>query len=215
MKSVTQDLKEDLLTVYDPSDAFAMMSLANLKAIKLAIPASKMKTHYMRAFVCRDYPGIAMSQNSIGSLLQRIGMDGSRRRQFYQHRVATAADYHIAIDGTLKQDNSKVNDLSTYSRKTRVRGCSEVSVLYAYGIERMESICAEVFPGNNIDASSYPAFIRDNDIRKGIIVADKGFPSSKIKAELSEWSDLHFLTSIKRNDIHVKGNGMLSFESVF
>lgn len=112
-------------------------------------------------------------------------MDGSRRRQFYQLRIqSTAAHHHVAIDGTLKQDNSKVNDLSAYSRKARVRGCCEVSVLYAYDMKRMESVCAEVFPGNSIDASSYPAFIRDNDIRKGIIVADKGFPPSKIKAEL-------------------------------
>ena len=40
-------------------------------------------------------------------------------------------------------------------------------------LEYMEPICAEVFPWNSIDASSYPAFIRDNDIQKGIIVADK------------------------------------------
>ena len=215
VKSVTQDLKEDLLAVYDPSDVFAMMSLATLKVIKPAITASRMKTHYLRTFVCKDYPGAALSQNSISNLLQRIGMNGSRRKQFYQRRMAaTAADHHIAIDGTLKQDNSKVNDLSAYSRKARVRGCSEVSVLYAYDIERMEPICAEVFPGNCIDASSYPAFIRDNDIQKGIIVADKGFPPSKIKAELSERPDLHFLTPIKRNDVRIKDNDMLSFEGI-
>ena len=40
-------------------------------------------------------------------------------------------------------------------------------MLYAYDIEAMEPICAEVFPGNSIDASSYAAFIRDNDIRRG------------------------------------------------
>lgn len=215
VKSVTQDLKEDLLAVYDPSDVFAMMSLVTLKVIKPAITASRMKTHYLRTFVCKDYPGAALSQNSIGNLLQRIGMNGSRRKQFYQRRMAaTATDHHIAIDGTLKQDNSKVNDLSAYSRKARVRGCSEVSVLYAYDIERMEPICAEVFPGNSIDASSYPAFIRDNDIQKGIIVADKGFPPSKIKTELSERPDLHFLTPIKRNDVRIKDNDMLSFEGV-
>ena len=215
VKSVTQDLKEDLLAVYDPSDVFAMMSLATLKVIKPAITASRMKTHYLRTFVCKDYPGAALSQNSIGNLLQRIGMNGSRRKMFYQRRMAaTAANHHIAIDGTLKQDNNKVNDLSAYSRKARVRGCSEVSVLYAYDIERMEPICAEVFPGNSIDASSYPAFIRDNDIQKGIIVADKGFPPSKIKAELSERPDLHFLTPIKRNDVRIKDNDMLSFEGV-
>ena len=89
-----------------------------------------------------------------------------------------------------------------------------MSVLYAYDIERMEPVCAEVFPGNSIDASSYPAFIRDNDIRKGIIVADKGFPPSKIKAELQERPDLHFLTPIKRNDARISDNDMLSFEGV-
>lgn len=215
VKSVTKDLKEDLLAVYDPSDAYAMMSLATLKVIKPAITASRMSTHYHRTFVCKDYPGAAMSQNSISSLLQRIGMNGSKRRQFYQRRInAVAADHHVAIDGTLKQDNSKVNDLSAYSRKARVRGCREVSVLYAYDIERMEPVCAEVFPGNSIDASSYPAFIRDNDIRKGIIVADKGFPPSKIKAELEERPDLHFLTPIKRNDVRISDNDMLSFEGV-
>ena len=215
VKSVTQDIKEDLLAVYDQSDAFAMMSLATLKVIKPAITASRMKTYYLRTFVCKDYPGAALSPNSIGNLLQRIGMDGSRRKLFYQRRMAaTAADHHIAIDGTLKQDNSKVNDLSAYSRKARVRDCGEVSVLYAYDIERMEPICAEVFPGNSIDASSYPTFIRDNDIRKGIIVADKGFPPSKIKAELSERPELHFLTPIKRNDVRIKDNDMLSFEGV-
>ena len=109
VKSVTRDLKEDLLAVYDPSDVFAMMSLATLKVIKPAITASRMKTHYLRTFVCKDYPGAALSQNSIGNLLQRIGMNGSRRKQFYRRRMAaTATDHHIAIDGTRKQDNSKV-----------------------------------------------------------------------------------------------------------
>ena len=215
VKSVTKDLKEDLLAVYDPSDAFAMMSLATLKVIKPAITAGRMAAHYRRTFVCRDYPGAALSRNSICSLLQRIGMDGSKREKFYQLRMhAVVEDHHIAIDGTLKQDNSSVNDLSAYSHKARVRGCQEVSVLYAYDIERMEPVCAEVFPGNSIDASSYPAFIRDNDIRRGIIVADKGFPPSKIKTELAQRPELHFLTPIKRNDVRISDNDMLSFEGV-
>ena len=215
VKSLTGDIKEDLLAVYDPSDVYAIMSLLTLKVIKPSITASRMATHYRRTFVCMDYPGAAMSENAIGNLLQRIGMNGSQRRQFYQLRMrATASDHHIAIDGMLKQDNSKVNDLSAYSRKARVRGCCEVSVLYAYDIERMEPICAEVFPGNSIDASSYSAFIRDNDIRKGIIVADKGFPPSMIQTELKERPDLHFLTPIRRNDSRISGNDMLSFTGV-
>jgi len=107
-----------------------------------------------------------------------------------------------------------VNDLSAYSYKARTKGRCEISVLYAYDIEQMEPVCAEVFPGNSIDSSSYAAFIRDNDIRKGIIVADKGFPPSRISDELKERPELHFLTPIKRNDARISDNDMLSFEGV-
>lgn len=213
--SVTRDFFQDLLKVYDPTDVYAMMAIATLKVIKPSVTANRMSVHYNRTFVCRDYPGAAMSKNSIGSLYQRIGMDGSKRKKFYQLRLKQVAeDHHIAIDGTLKQDNSKVNDLSAFSYKARTRGCTEVSVLYAYDIEKMEPLCAEVFPGNSIDATSYPAFIRDNDIRRGIIVADKGFPPGKIKTELAERPELHFLTPIKRNDVRITDNDMLSFEGV-
>lgn len=213
--SVTEDIRDDLLKVYPPSDAYAIMSIATLRVTRPGIASSRMSTEYSRTFVCKDYPGAALSKNSVGSLMHRIGMDGSKRREFYQLRMAqVASDHHVAIDGMLKQDNSKVNDLSAYSRKARVKGSKEISVLYAYDIELMEPICAEVFPGNCIDASAYPAFIRDNDIRKGILVGDKGFPPSKIKTELAERPDLHFLTPIRRNDVRIADNDMLSFEGV-
>ena len=62
----------------------------------------------------------------------------------------------------------------------------------------------EIFPGNSIDASSYAAFIRDNDIRKGIIVSDKGFPVQD-QNRAGGTPDLHFLTPVKRNDVGDQG----------
>lgn len=215
VKSVSADLLSDLLKIYPPNEAYSIMSIATLRVIKPKITLGRMATHYRRTFVCKDYPGAAMSKNTLGNLLQRIGQDGNKRKDFYHLRISSVVeDHHIAIDGTLKQNTSIVNDLSAYSYKARTRGCSEVSVLYAYDIEQMEPVCAEVFPGNSIDASSYSAFIRDNDIRKGIIVADKGFPPSKIKEKLDERPELHFLTPIKRNDLRISDNDMLSFEGV-
>ena len=146
VRSVTRDILEDLLAVYDPSDVYAMMAIATLRVIRPSIPSNRIRTHYNRTFVCRDYPGAALSKNSVGSLYQRIGMDGSKRKKFYERRLSrVSAEHHVAIDGMLKQDNSIVNDLSAYSRKARVRGCREVSVLYAYDIEKMEPVCAQVW----------------------------------------------------------------------
>ena len=173
VRSVSKDLLSELLGVYTPKDAYTIMAIASLRVIKPEVS-----------------PGIGLSENTVSAFLQGIGRDGNRRLAFYHKRAeAVAADHHVAIDGMLKQDNSIINDLSAFSYKARTKGCREVSVLYAYDIEAMEPICAEVFPGNSIDATSYKSFIRDNDIRKGIIVADKGFPPSQIGDELAERPD--------------------------
>ena len=215
VKSVTGDILTELLNIYSPKDAFMIMAIATLRVIKPSITATRMSTHYKRTFVSQDYPGLAMSPNSICGFLQRVGQDGLKRKTFYQVRsAAVIAEHHVAIDGTLKQDTSTVNDLSAFSYKSRIKGCKEVSVLYAYDVEKMEPICAEVFPGNSIDASSYPAFIRDNDLQNGIIVADKGFPPSMIAEELKERPALHFLTPIKRNDSRIQNNNSLEFDGI-
>ena len=214
-RSVSEDLMDELLQAYALKDATTIMAIATLRVIKPEITSGRLSTHYRRTFVSKYYPAVAISPNSVSKFYQNLGMAGDHRRKFYQLRAeAVAADHHVAIDGTLKQDSSTVNDLSAFSYKSKKKGYKEISVLYAYDIESMEPICAEVFPGNSIDAASYKAFIHDNDIRKGIIVADKGFPPSKIREELEERPDLHFLTPIKRNDTRIFKNDMLSFEGV-
>lgn len=212
---ITSDLYSDLLAVYPANEAAQIMAIAGLRVIKQGIASNRLSAHYNRTFISIFYPGAALSQNTVKNLLERIGMDGKKRKAFFERRLkAVAEDHHLAVDGTLKQDTSTENDLSAFSYKARVKGCEDISVLYAYDIELMEPVCSQVFPGNSIDASSYSSFIRDNNIHKGIIVADKGFPPSKIREELNNRPDLHFLTPIKRNDTRIKNNQMLDFEGV-
>ena len=214
--SVSSDLMSELLEVYNAKDAYCIMAIATLRIIKPGITGMRMGTHYRRTFVSKYYPGIAISPNSVCNFYQMLGQAGHLRKSFYQLRASKVVkEHHVAIDGTLKQDSSSVNDLSAFSYKAKKKGCQEVSVLYAYDIEAMEPICAEVFPGNSTDAASYRSFIRDNDIKRGIIVADKGFPPSSIKEELKNRPDLHFLTPIKRNDARIANNDMLNFNGCF
>ena len=177
VRSVSIDLFTELLSVYTPKDAYTIMAIASLRVIKPEVSAKRFATQYQQTFISKFYPGIDLSENTVSAFLQGIGRDGNRRLAFYHKRAASvAADHHVAINGMLKQDSGIVNDLSAFSCRARTKGCREVSVLYAYDIEATEPICAEIFPGNSIDATSYRSFIRDNDIRKGIIVANKGFP---------------------------------------
>lgn len=88
VKSVTSDLFHDLLAVYPADEAYSIMSMATLKVIKPSITAMRMSIHYNRTFVCRDYPGAALSKNTVCHLLQQIGQEGSKRKMFYQRRLA-------------------------------------------------------------------------------------------------------------------------------
>ena len=213
--SETSDLFHDLLNCYPPRDAYALIGMAMIRTIKPEVKNRRLATEYRRTFVSRFYQGACLSQNHVSTLLQKVGEDGEKRRAFYESRMQRVeADHHILIDGMLKQDTSAVNDHSAFSFKARVKGCKDISVLYAYDVEKMEPICAEVFAGNQIDALSFATFIRDHKIQRGIIVADKGFPPAKIQQELADSPDLHYLIPIKRNDVRIKNNGMLSFQGV-
>ena len=213
--SVSADLLSDLLETFAAKDAYTIMTIASLRVMRPSIASGRLASFYRKTFISKFYPGAALSENTVSAFLNDLGEARAKRRAFYQKRAdRVIAEHHIAIDGMLKQDNSSVNDLSAFSHKARVRGCKEVSVLYAYDIEKMEPVCAEIFPGNSIDASSYAAFIRDNDIRNGIIVSDKGFPPARIMDELKSRPNLHFLTPIKRNDVRIKDNDALNFDGV-
>lgn len=212
---VSVDLVKDLLDVYSPKDAYTIMTIATLRIIHPKVTDSRLNTHYQRTFVSKFFPGVHLCANTVSSFIQRLGEDSKKRESFFQKRLETlCASEHILIDGTLKTDTSTVNDLSAFSRKARIKGCKDLSILYAYDLEKKEPLCAQVFPGNTIDAKAYATFINTNKITKGIIIDDKGFPPSQIYQELKDHPDLHFLTPLKRNNELIEGNHMLDFEGI-
>ena len=132
VRSVSRDLFAELLGVYTPKDAYTIMAIASLRVIKPEVSAKRLATQYQQSFICKFYPGIGLSENTVSAFLQGIGRDGNRRLAFYHKRAASVvSDHHVAIDGMLKQDNSIVNVLSAFSYKARTKGCREISVLYA------------------------------------------------------------------------------------
>ena len=124
------------------------------------------------------------------------------------------ADHHLLIDGTLKSNESKINSLSDFSRKAKLKGSRDISVLYAFDLEAMEPVCSKCYPGNMLDATAYSDFIKHNGIKKGIIVGDKGFPSSAAKEEFDSNPDLHYLNPIKRNAKLITTHNMYDFTGI-
>lgn len=213
--SVSRDIESDLLAIFSPNDAMRIMAVAMLKIVHPGVCNGRLQQQYNRTFARCYYPGIALAKNTVSTFLKKLGQDGTKRRAFYQRRLdSVEQSHHIAIDGTLKQDTSRVNSLSQFSRKARVKGCRDISILYAYDIEAMEPLCAHVYAGDIIDARACRSFIVDNNITKGVILTDKGFPPKEIAEELKNRPALHFLTPIKRSDSRIRQFNMLSFEGI-
>jgi hypothetical protein len=65
-----------------------------------------------------------------------------------------------------------------------------------------------------LDLTAYESFIRENGVTKGIIVADKGFPSSAAQDQFRENPDLHYLNPIKRNSTLIGTYAMLDYSGI-
>ena len=213
VKSVSEDILQDLYKVMDCKNAILTLVLAALRILYPRVPNSRLRSRYQKSYLSIFYPDVALSENTVSKFLCDLGANMTVRKAFCLERLKrVAADHHIAIDGTLIQDSSKVNDLSGFSYKARIKGCKELSVLYAYDVEKNEPICAQVFPGNQPDICTCKEFIASNHIDRGIIVADKGFNLKEIRKLREASPELHYLVALKRDDKRVKTLGLLKMK---
>lgn len=208
-------IKKELFSVYNETDAMKVYCIAILRVCHPGIKNYELKEAYDTGFLSELYPGVALSKNTVTDFLNNLGKAVSRIVRFMRNRTgAVSMDHHLLVDGTLKSDESRVNSLSDFSRKARTKGTRDISVLYAFDLEEMEPVCSKCFPGNMLDATSYSAFISENGIKKGIIVADKGFPESAAHEQFEANPDLHYLNPVKRNSKLIERHRMLDFTGI-
>lgn len=206
---------EELEEVYAKSDAMRIYCISLLRVCNPGIKDYELKEAYETGFLSELYPDVALSKNTVSKFLNDLGKTCSRITAFMKRRAGRIGiDHHVLIDGTLKSDESKVNSLSDFSRKAKAKGTRDISVLYAFDLEKMEPICSKCFPGNMLDLTSYESFITENNITKGIIVADKGFPSSAASEHFGRNPDLHYLNPLKRNLKIIAELHMLEFTGI-
>lgn len=210
-----KDMLDELQAVYSQQDAMKIYSIAILRVCDAGIKDNELKEAYDTSFLSELYQDVALSRNTVSAFLNDLGKTTSRIVRFMRNRTAAVGiDHHLLVDGTLKSDESRVNTLSDFSRKARTKGTRDISVLYAFDLEAMEPICSKCFPGNMLDLTSYEAFISENGITKGIIVADKGFPASAAEQQFKDNPDLHYLNPIKRNSKLIESHHMRDFADI-
>lgn len=194
------DIIEDLREVYSETDAEMLYAMAILRVRHPELRNSRMKRDYRESILSEIFPNLPMSKNSVSEFLQNVGSAGDRMQTFLRTRCSRqSAGALVAVDGMLLTDNSDVNNLSNLSRKTRVRGNRDISMLFAFNVQKLEPICFTVYPGNMIDSKVYADFIESNDLRDAILVGDKAFTANAARGRFDGGRDLHYLFPIRRN----------------
>lgn len=213
--TIFSDITDELTKVYSRDDAMKAYCIAIIRVCEPGIKNYEIKEFYDNSFLSEMYPGVGLSKNTVSDFLNGMGKTVSKIVSFMRNRAAKVSiDHHLLVDGTLKSDESTVNSLSDFSRKARTKGTRDISVLYAFDLEEMEPICSKCFPGNMLDITSYKSFLEENGIKKGIIVADKGFPESAAHEYFKANPELHHLNPIKRNSKLIEKHKMLDFSGL-
>ena len=213
--SLFSDMIARLDGEYDHSDSLKIYCIAILRVCRPGIPDSRLKEAYEESFLSETYPGVALSKNTVCSFLEKLGKNLSRIHSFMRKRAAEVGQgHHLLVDGTLKSDESGVNTLSDFSRKARTKGSRDISVIYAFDLEKKEPVCSQCYPGNMLDMTAYSDFIEKNGIKSGIIVADKGFPHSQAAKCFESNPDLHYLNPVRRNSALARNHDMYAYEGI-
>lgn len=210
-----RDMVSELDGLYSHPDSLRIYCIALLRVCQPGIKDCELKEAYDESFLSILYPGVALSRNSVSGFLKLLGKCLSRIVKFMRKRAENAGiDHHLLVDGTLKSDESSVNTLSDFSRKARKKGTRDISVIYAFDLDAMEPVCSQCFPGNMLDLTGYSDFIEKNGIKKGLIVADKGFPHESARKCFEANPDLHYLNPLKRNSRLAATHGMYGYDGV-
>lgn len=213
--SLFKDILDELKAIYCEKDANTIYCIAILRVCYKGIKDCELKEAYDTSFLSELYPNVALSKNTVSKFLNDLGKAFSRIVLFMQNRAEKIKiDHHLLIDGTLKSNESDVNCFSNFSRKAKIKGSRDISVIFAFDLELMEPICSKCFPGNMLDVTSYETFISENKIRQGIIVADKGFPSSAAEEQFANNPNLHYLNPIKRNSKFIETHNLHNYTGI-
>lgn len=212
---IFNNILDELAEVYNREDAVRIYCIAILRVCNPGIKDYELKEAYETSFLSELYPDVALSKNAVCVFLGNLGKTLSLITKFMKNRAKNInVDHHLLIDGTLKSNESKVNSLSDFSRKAKLKGSRDISVLYAFDLEAMEPVCSKCYPGNMLDSTAYSDFIVANGITRGIIVGDKGFPFSAASEEFESHPDLHYLNPIKRNSKLIETHNMYDFTAI-
>lgn len=211
-----KELLSDLMLFFSPEDSEKIYTYAMIKVLYGDIPSRDMRMHYDTSFLSELFPKVPCSRKTVGEYLDKLGRHVNMLNTFMKARLdAIDPKAFVIIDGMLKNNNSITNTFSEFSRKGKIKNSEDISILYALDYHKKEPLACAVYPGNMLDKTSFRDFSKKFDIKKGVIIGDKGIElNDDQRKEIAELSDLKYLVPIKRNLSFIKKKGLQEYDDI-
>lgn len=203
-----KELLEDLKEIYDPTDAIRIYVLALLRAANHDIKNRDIQLAYETSFASEMYSKVHLSENTISTFLETIGMAYSKISTFMRKRVDKFGGKEIVIDGMLKDCNSDTDTFSEFSRKGSKKGSKDLSLIYAYDPQSKEPVAVKPYPGNMLDLTGIEDFIEEYEVKSGIVVMDKGFYGPEAIKTIKGKGNLAYVIPLKQSSKKITDNEM-------
>ncbi len=202
------EMLQDLADVWDIADAKKLYCIAVLRAAYGSICNRELQLQYSTSFLSEMVPGVGLSENTVSSFLQTIGLQASLITEFMNNRLAKHRDASVIVDGMLKDYNSICSSMSEFSRKGAKKGSKDTSIIYAYSPELMEPMAARPYPGNMLDSTAVEDFLAETKIERGLMIFDKGFHNDAVFEAIDNKPEMSYLIPLKRNSTIISRYGM-------
>lgn len=212
--SFIRPLIYELAQCYAVDDVKLISAIAVLRVCYPGVKDYELQKKYNRSVLKWLIPGINIGKNNVSYFQTALGDRYSQIVSFMEKRTANIQEYEpILIDGTLKSDESEVNHLSAPSRKAKDKGTKDISLLVLLSAERHEPICSMCFSGNIPDSSAFSRVLEEYNIKRGMLVGDKGFPVGSIKEWAASHPELHYLLPVKKNSKYIAKHHLREYKN--
>mgnify|MGYP001023772960 CR=1 FL=1 len=182
----------------------------SMDKIVLDIRNRDISLSYETSFLSELFPSLSLSENTISKLLTKIGMEYRYIHRFITNRVKLFEKKTQIIDGTLIDNNSKENSFSEFSRKAKTKGSKDLTLVYSFDIETKEPIAMRTYAGNMLDSTSITDFLNTFEIKKALLVLDKGFYTKDNIKEFNLIEELSYIVPLKNSSKLIKESNILN-----
>nr|WP_307940593.1 transposase [Mycoplasmopsis bovis] len=196
----SNDILEKLLTHFDSSTAYKLYVIAILRCAYPKAVNRDLKFYYETSFMSELFKKVGLSESLLPDFFEKTGRAYSNIHNFMLDRINEFKGRVQIIDGTLKSYNSDEVTFSQWSRKGKVKGSKDFTLLYTCDLYDQRANLSQTIPRKYAGFWLFLRTFWKMCLATGeILVADKGFRTKAITELLEQNKNVKYLLPLKRN----------------